>query len=46
VTVAGVRVLEEVLRGEVVYTALCVIGLAQIVAAGRAGGDGPVPPAR
>jgi hypothetical protein len=46
VTVAGVRVLEEVLRGEVVYTALCVIGLAQIVAGGRAGGDGPVPPAR
>jgi hypothetical protein len=46
VTVVGVRVLEEVLRGQVVYTVLGVIGLALIVAAGRANQEGPVPPAR
>lgn len=39
---AGVRVLQEVLLGEVVYTALCVVALPLVVAEGhgRAGGPG------
>ena len=43
---AGVRVLQEVLLGEVVYTALCVVALALVVAAGHGSGEEPVSPAR
>jgi hypothetical protein len=43
---AGVRVLQQVLLGEVVYTALCVVALALVVAAGHGCTEGPVSSAR
>jgi hypothetical protein len=46
VTWSGVRVLEAVLRGEVVYTALGVLVLALIIAAGRERAEPSPPPAR
>jgi hypothetical protein len=46
VTWAGVRVLEEILRGEVVYSTLGVVMLALILATGRVRAPLPVSPAR
>jgi hypothetical protein len=45
-TIAGVMVLEEVLRGEVVYTTLGILVLALIVAGGGAIAEGSVSAAR
>jgi len=45
-TIAGVMVLEEVLRGEVVYSTLGILVLALIVAGGRATAEGSASPAR
>ena len=45
-TLAGVMVLEEVLRGEVVYSTLGILVLALIVAGGRATAEGSASPAR
>jgi hypothetical protein len=45
-TWAGVGVLQELLRGEVVYSTLAVIVLALVVAAGRGTAEPQTSPAR